>query len=28
MIRRHLDRMYWRVVWLVALYALRELYLN
>jgi hypothetical protein len=28
MIRRHLDRMYWRVVWLVALYALRGLYLN
>jgi hypothetical protein len=28
MFRRHLGRMYWRAVWLVALYALRGLYLN
>jgi len=26
MIRHHLDRMRWRVVWLVAMYALRRLY--
>jgi hypothetical protein len=28
MIRRHLDRMYWRAVWLVAMFALRGLYSN